>query len=126
VNRRQFEKYLALYQGTITAIARKLAGRDDDLVEDLEQEGRVALLFLDPGMARTNLDSMIRQAAHFRMIDFLRRLNPQQYDSLDAMLLNGCQLERDAYGDPHLVSLVQRTFVHRELEKIEDDEDLEA
>jgi len=96
VDRRQFERYLRRYKDTIAAIARKFAGRDDDLAEELRQEGLIALWNVKPARAVKNKDAYIRQALKFRMVDHLRRLRPKQFDSLDRMLEAGEQLERDS------------------------------
>lgn len=104
MKRTDFDQYYERYRSVITAIARKLAGRDDDLVADLEQEGAIALWNLNPGIAVTNLDAMVRQAIKFRQIDYLRRQNPQQYESLDGLLEGGNQLESDPLGGSRLVS----------------------
>lgn len=91
---KEFAIYYAKYLPSIRAIARKLAHQDDALAEDLEQEGAMALLKLDPQRARTNESSFIRMALHNRMVDFLRRYNPKKYVSLDARFDAGDQLER--------------------------------
>lgn len=103
MRRKQFDQYYEKYRSVITAIARKLGGRDDELVADLEQEGAMALWHLDTP-PHTNFDAMARQAIKFRMIDYLRRHNPQVYESLDALLEIGNQLEKDARGNLRLVS----------------------
>ena len=95
MNRRDFNRYYKQYKCVITAIARKLGGSDNDLVQDLEQEGLIALWKLNPAKAKTNKDAMIRQAIRFRQIDFLRKLNPQIYSSLDAAMEQGDQIEKD-------------------------------
>jgi DNA-directed RNA polymerase specialized sigma24 family protein len=89
----EWERYWPKYQSVIRAIARKLGQKDDDLVKDLEQEGALALWLLKPALANKNPDSWIRQAIKNRMIDFLRKLNPRKYESLDARLEAGDQLE---------------------------------
>jgi len=107
VRKRDFEAYYARYRDTITAIARKLAGTDDDLVADLEQEGVIALWKLNPARATKNRDAWIRQAIKFRMVDYLRKNDPRMYESLDTRLACGDQLEQDEVGD-----LILRTSRH--------------
>lgn len=104
MRRKEFDKYYARYCNIITAIARKYGGRDDDLVADLTQEGALALWHVDPRIATSNFDAMARQAIKFRMIDYLRRNNPKVYESLDALLEAGNQLEKDPRGNLRLVS----------------------
>ena len=92
----QFNKvYYPKYLSAITGIARKLGGRDDALVEDLVQEGLTALWLLDLKKVASNEDAYIRQSVKFKMIDSLRRFNPAAYESLDARLMAGDQLEHD-------------------------------
>ena len=99
MNSREFNQLYPQYKSVITAIARKLARRDAELVHDLEQEGAIALWKMNPKKATSNRDAMIRQALKFRMIDALRRLNPRQYKSLDTLLAGGAQLEANDEGD---------------------------
>jgi DNA-directed RNA polymerase specialized sigma24 family protein len=95
MNSRDFNRYYAQYRCVITAMARKLVGSDHDLVEDLEQIGAIALWKLNPANAKTNVDAWIRQSIKYRQIDYLRKLNPQMYCSLDAAMERGDQLEQD-------------------------------
>lgn len=103
---REFEKFYKRYRATITAIARKLVGSDDEMVQDLEQEGAMALMKLDPRRATTNADAWIRQAIKNRMIDYLRKNKPPhiRLESLDARLESGDQLEQYPSGDFHLIT----------------------
>lgn len=107
-----FAEYYPRYGGVIRAIARKLAQRDDELVLDLEQEGAMALLFLNPKLATTNPDAWIRQAIKNRMIDYLRKLNPQKYESLDARLASGDQVHQ-SYTGGELFLVTHRTQLPR-------------
>jgi DNA-directed RNA polymerase specialized sigma24 family protein len=101
----EFEKvYFPKYDLTIRAISRKLGQTNDTLVEDLYQEGMIALWNCDPQRARDNPDAYIRQAIKFRMIDFLRRERVSEIESLDARLENGEQLTLDPAGDLGLVA----------------------
>lgn len=105
MRRREFERhYYPKYQASIRAIARKLAQRDDELAQDLEQEGAFALLLLNPDLATSNADAWIRQALKNRMVDYLRKQNPGRYESLDARLEAGDQLEQLPAGDVFLRS----------------------
>jgi RNA polymerase sigma factor (sigma-70 family) len=103
-----FDEYYHKYfiKGKIVQrIARKYAGSDEDLYEDLVQEALMRLWELEPERASSNLDSWVRQALRNAIIDYLRKNNPRQYESLDARLLTGEQLERDAAtGDLRLIS----------------------
>lgn len=94
MRQREFTKYYERYLPTLKAIARKLAGRDDELAEDLQQEGAMLLWSLDPTKASKNLDAWIRKAIYNRMVGFLRAYDPQKYESLDARLESGDQLEQ--------------------------------
>lgn len=96
VTNAEFEQeYYPKYKAKIRAIARKIAQQNDALVDDLFQEGCVALWELDLTQANTNLDAFIRQAVKFRMIDFMRRERPKLYESLTAHLERGDQVIRD-------------------------------
>jgi len=104
VRRRDYERYYERYLPAIKGIARKLAGSDNELAEDLEQQGALELLQLQPAKATRNESAWIRQALKRRMIDFLRKYNPAIYQSLDARLENGDQVERNANGQLTLLS----------------------
>ena len=95
VTAQEFGVRYARYRTVIIAIARKLARDNDDLVDDLCQEGAVCLWKLDFSKARTNPDSMARQAIKFRMIDYLRRNDLRRMESLDRRMESGDQLEQD-------------------------------
>lgn len=94
MRKREFERYYQKYLPSIKGIARKLARRDDELALDLEQEGALTLLKLDPRLATTNESAWIRAALSNRMKDYLRKNRPDKYESLDARLDCGDQLER--------------------------------
>lgn len=106
---KEFEFYYALYYvklRVIQRIARKLALNDEELGQDLIQEGLMRLSRLNPEKANINTDAWIRQSIKFAMVDYLRKNNPQQYESLDIRLANGDQLEQDeTTGDLRLISL---------------------
>lgn len=95
MNTRTFTRYHRRYKNVIAAIARKLANSNEDLFQDLMQEGRIALWSLDPAHALTNKDAWIRQVIHYKMIDALRRAHPKRFESLEDHLLRGEQLRRD-------------------------------
>jgi RNA polymerase sigma factor (sigma-70 family) len=100
VRKRDWDKYYPRYLPAIKGIARKLSHNDDQLAEDLEQEGALALWLLTPGNATNNESAWVRMAIRNRMIDFLRKYNPQVYESLDARLDAGDQLEQlEATGE---------------------------
>jgi DNA-directed RNA polymerase specialized sigma24 family protein len=101
----EFEQvYFPKYDLTIRAISRKLGQTNDTLVEDLYQEGMIALWNCDPRRARENQDAYIRQAIKFRMIDFLRKERISEIESLEARLEKGEQLMLDSAGNLDLVS----------------------
>jgi DNA-directed RNA polymerase specialized sigma24 family protein len=87
--------YYPRYESVIRAIARKVGQRNEALIEDLYQEGLIALWDLDPAQAARNEDAYIRQAVKFRMIDYMRRERPALYESLTAHLERGEQVVRD-------------------------------
>lgn len=105
----QFTTYLKRHVNDIQAIARKLARRDQELYEDLVQEGRIALWGLDVRKAKDNEDAWIRQALYNRMVSFLRRdrRRPKMFDSLDALLERGAQVVEDSDG-PGVVNPMSR------------------
>ncbi len=83
------EEYLPLYtkyRPVIIAIAMKLCNGQPDWVDDLAQEGFIALANIDVSKITSNESSFVRQSVKFRMIDFLRREAPARYESLEAML----------------------------------------
>jgi RNA polymerase sigma factor (sigma-70 family) len=99
----EFDQYYQKYKDIIRAIARKLARQNDALVDDLTQEGLIALSRCHPERAIAKPDAYIRQSVKFRMIDYLRKDRPAAYDSLDLHLANGAQLTRDDDGDMELI-----------------------
>ena len=98
----QFETIYPKYADVIRAIARKLSGGSERLLDDLEQVGVIALWRCNPEKATTNPDSYIRQAIKFRMIDLLRKEAPLRFDSLDELLENGQLMDGQAgaFGEP--------------------------
>jgi DNA-directed RNA polymerase specialized sigma24 family protein len=112
----EFDEIYPQFKSVITALARKIVGGDDELVKDLEQEGAMNLFLLDLSKAKTNRNSWIRQALKYRMYDYLRDFNPGMYESLDARLERGAQIETDANGDVHLI-----TTFHKVPKLVEDD-----
>lgn len=118
----EFEKvYYPKYESVIKAIARKIAHRNDALMDDLIAEGMIALWKLEPSKAKDNPDAYIRQAIKFRMIDWMRREKPAMYDSLTRLLENGDQLVQDP--DTNEVCLIRvlepNHRVARELDEVE-------
>lgn len=97
----QFEtEFYPKYKSTIQAIARKLARENDDLVEELFQEGCIAMLNCKPEKAKTNQSAFIRQAIKFRMIDYLRReLKHMRTESLDVVFPNEMGPEDGPFED---------------------------
>ena len=86
------DTYLPRYAAAIKALARKLARRDQELFEDLFQEGMIALWKLDPANARDNEDAWVRQALWNNMVTFLRKERPARFESLEAHLARGAQV----------------------------------
>lgn len=99
----EFASYYDQYKGVIAAIARKHARHDEELYKDLKQEGLFALFKLDLSRVRVNEDALIRQAIKFRMIDYLRKLSPESYESLQDRLENGGQVVIDEEGEVTLI-----------------------
>lgn len=101
----EFEQtYYPKYESVIKAIARKIAQRNDALMEDLISEGMIALWKLEPKKARDNPDAYIRQAIKFRMIDFVRKERPALFESLTPYLERGDQIVQD--DDTHELRIV--------------------
>lgn len=84
-----FSRYLAKYTDVIAAMARKLARSDEDLFEDLRQDGCITLWGLDVGVRRENEDAWIRKAIFNRMQQYLRRDNPKSRESIEPLLSAG-------------------------------------
>lgn len=115
----EFEKvYYPKYESVIKAIARKIAHRNDALMDDLISEGMIALWKLEPTKAKDNPDAYIRQAIKFRMIDWMRREKPAMYESLTRLLENGDQLVQDP--DTNEVLLVRGLEQNRRVSKEDD------
>jgi RNA polymerase sigma factor (sigma-70 family) len=94
--------YYPKYESVIRAIARKIAFRNDALLDDLVAEGMIALWKLDPAKAKINVDAYIRQSIKYKLIDWMRRERPAKYDSLETLLEHGNQLSYDEVGELHL------------------------
>ncbi len=99
----EFTTYYKKYENKIKAIARKHARRDEELYKDLIQEGAFALFKLNLTRVRVNEDAWIRQAIKYRMIDYLRKVNPEAYESLQDHIESGAQVFVDADGDTKLL-----------------------
>lgn len=116
-----FEEHYKIYfieRKLIQRIARKLSLGNEDLYEELVQEGLIRLWTLDPTRATSNLDSFIRQAIKFGLIDFLRSNKPKRHDSLDSRLLSGEQIEQDsATGELRLISHRQNKLMTKQQEQ---------
>lgn len=104
MRKREFNRLYPRYRRIIQAIARKFAKQDDELCADLEQEGVLCLLRINLGNATKNPDAFLRMAIRNSMIDYLRRQNPQIYESLDYRIECGDQVERRSSGDLALLS----------------------
>lgn len=120
----EFEKvYYPKYETVIRAIARKIANKNDALMEDLVSEGMIALWKLDPAKAKDNQDAYIRQAIKFRMIDWFRKEKPAQYESLTSHLELGDQIVQDE--DTKELKLVRMRDL-RQQKLFEDDDNSRA
>jgi DNA-directed RNA polymerase specialized sigma24 family protein len=93
------EVYYPRYLEDIRNIARKYAKTDNDLFEDLLQEGLLALFRCDIATVRSNESAFVRQAVKFRIVDFLRRSKIVLHESLDTHLQSGRQLAKDMDGN---------------------------
>lgn len=93
---RQFEKtYYPKYKSIITAIARKYAGPDQDLFEDLVSAGMLGLLSADLRKPFKSEDAFLRQIIRNKVIDHLRWLAPERFERLDRHLAEGDQVVKD-------------------------------
>jgi DNA-directed RNA polymerase specialized sigma subunit len=92
------ETYYPRYHEDIRSIARKYARTDNDLFDDLLQEGLQALFRCNMATVKTNESAFVRQAVKFRIVDFLRRMKLSKYESLDMHLKSGRQLAKEADG----------------------------
>lgn len=117
---REFEEvYYPKYKDAIAALARRFEHTDASLVEDLEQEGAIALWSLDLRRVKKNEASYIKQAVAFRMVDFLRKERPARFESLDAELLSWVRMEVDE--DTGLLRIVRNGVLSRG--KVTDEEE---
>lgn len=117
--------YMPKYNLVIRAIARKLATTNDNLADELYQEGLIALWNCNPSRARDNKDAYIRQAVKFRMIDYLRRERIYNTESLEARLERGEQLVFDNSGGFDLVvpRKLKRRDVSQDMTRDSEDEE---
>lgn len=95
MTKKQFEKYYQRYGGIITAIARKYAGADADLFDDLVSAGTVGLWEVDLRRPFKNEDAFIRQIIRNKVIDHLRWLAPGRFKRLDRFVAQGDQVIKD-------------------------------
>lgn len=70
--------------------------------DDLIQVGLITLWRLEPSKATVNEDAWIRQAIRRRMVSYLRRLQPDRYESLDQLLTWRWELEETCTGERYL------------------------
>lgn len=102
--------YYPKYSAVIKAIARKLAQRNDALMEELVSEGMIALWKVEPAKARDNPDAFIRQAIKFRMIDWMRKERPDSSESLTPYLERGDQVVYDPDSNqPRMLRVRERS-----------------
>lgn len=95
---RAYQVLLDRYAPAIRRLARKYGKADDDLVEDLQQVGRITLWELDLDKVKSNEDAFVRQAIKYRMIDWLRSEGNYRKESLDSKMSGGAQVVKDATG----------------------------
>lgn len=98
----QFAAYYAKYESAIRAVARKVGKTDDDLVDDLYQEGLMSLWKLDFSKVHTNEKAFVLQAARNRMMDYWRQQKRNAHESLDVKLAQGDQVVSKG-GEKYLV-----------------------
>lgn len=104
----EYEAFVRKYQLSINGIARRIAGRNDELCEELLQVGLIALWKFDPTKATSNLDGLVKRHLRNRMIDFIR----STYNRYDAESLYESDLDRmdlwvDASGVTQLRALTE-------------------
>jgi DNA-directed RNA polymerase specialized sigma24 family protein len=104
----EYNAFVRKYQLSINGIARRIAGRNDELCDELQQVGLIALWKFDPGKATTNLDGLVKRHLRNRMIDFIR----STYNKYDAESLYDSDLDRvdlwmDATGVTHVRPLTE-------------------
>lgn len=104
MNNREFRRYHVKYKSVIQAIARKYAGADQDLFDDLVQVATIGLLDADLRRPYKNEDAFLRQVIRNKVVDHLRWLDYKDFDSLDQRLAQGDQIVKDFDGEI--------TFVH--------------
>lgn len=108
MNQKLFDRFYKKYYEDgkiIQRIARKYSHKDEELYNDLVQEALLKLWRLNPKKAKTNLDSWVRNAVRNACIDYLRHNRPKLYESLDARLMAGEQIEHDdATGTLRMIS----------------------
>jgi DNA-directed RNA polymerase specialized sigma24 family protein len=68
----EYNQFVVRYRLSIQGIARRIAGRNDELCDELIQVGRIALWKFDPTKATSNLDGLVKRHLRNRMIDFIR------------------------------------------------------
>lgn len=111
----EFEWYYKKYyieDRMIQRIARKKAGDNADLYQELVQEGLIKLSKLQPKKATKNKDAWVRTALRNGMVDYLRKHKPNKFVSLDTRLSYGDQLEKDpATGELRLFSHMESTYL---------------
>jgi len=104
----EYNARLKRYALAIRKLARKYGKTDNDLVEDLEQVGRITLWELDLSTVKTNEDAFVRQAIKFRMIDFLRTIKDTRTESLEKRVGSGDQITQDDTGRQRIIPSAAR------------------
>lgn len=126
-----YNELLARYRDVIEGIARKFAGPELDLFDDLVSVGMIALWELDTSKATRNVDAFIRNAIRNRLVDHLRWLDPERFDRLDEHLAGGAQVITDPEtGEPRLTRSSHEDLGHgahrRSQDSTESDDSAEA
>lgn len=73
----QFAEYHVKFQRSIYAIARKIAGPNENMYDDLVQVGTIALWRFNLDKVQTNVVGCINRHLRNRMIDFVRAEQPK-------------------------------------------------
>jgi DNA-directed RNA polymerase specialized sigma24 family protein len=104
----EYTAFAERYRLSIQGIARRIAGRDDELCEELIQVGYIALWRFDPTKATSNLDGLVKRHLRNRMIDFIRSTYTKYAgDTLYDSDLDRCDLWIDGTGMAQLRGLTE-------------------
>lgn len=116
----QFAVCYEKYDAPIRAIARLIAKTNNDLCDDLYQEGIIALWKLDLAKVKKNERACVLQAARNRMIDFIRNEKRESAESLTVRFAQGDQVITDETGS---IRLIEGSLRRRSPDEREEDEE---